>query len=117
MKVRVSTDSNINGSDGLSRRITEVVEDALRRFSDRVTRVEVFLSDQSSRAKSGGDDKRCTMEARLAGLAPIAVTEDNASLEQAFLGAATKLQQTLERTLERRDDPKRRTSFGGDQTR
>jgi ribosome-associated translation inhibitor RaiA len=55
------------------------------------------------------------MEARLAGLQPITVSDDASSLEQALDGAAAKLEKTLNRTLGRLDDPKGRTSYAGDQ--
>jgi hypothetical protein len=70
----------------------------------------------NSSKKSGGSDKRCAIEARLAGLDPITVTEEGSTLERVLEGAADKLQKTLDRTLGRRDDVKRRTSFAGDQT-
>jgi hypothetical protein len=70
----------------------------------------------NSSKKSGGRDKRCAIEARMAGLDPITVTDEGSSLEQVLEGAADKLQKTLDRTLGRRDDVKRRTSFAGDQT-
>ena len=115
MQVQVNTDNHIKGSEELTRRVTAVVEDALGRFGDRVTRVGVHLTDESSSAKSAGDDKRCVMEARLAGLQPIAVSHQGASLEQAVEGAADKLQQTLDRTLGRLNHARGRTSFAGDQ--
>jgi ribosome-associated translation inhibitor RaiA len=93
-----------------------VVEAVLGRFEDRITRVEVHLSDENSRSKSHGDDMRCVMEARLAGLAPITVTEQAATVEQAVGGAADKLEKSIDRTLERLHDPKGRSSYGGDQT-
>jgi hypothetical protein len=114
MQIQVNTDSHIAGSDELTHRVEAVVEGALGRFRDRITRVEVHLNDQSSSAKAGGDDKRCLMEARLGGLQPITVSHQSASLEQALGGAAGKLQKLLERTLGRLDDPKGRTSFGDD---
>jgi hypothetical protein len=53
------------------------------------------------------------MEARLAGLQPIAVSEQAASLIQSVSGAAEKLEKTLARTLGRLDDRKGRRSTGG----
>ena len=114
MLVRVNTDNNIVGSDKLSQDVEEIVTDVLGRFSDRLTRVEVHLADENSRAKSGQDDKRCTMEARVAGRQPVAVTEQAPTLMQAVTGAAEKLEKTLDRTLERLDDRKGRTSAGGE---
>jgi ribosome-associated translation inhibitor RaiA len=114
MLVRVNTDNNIVGSDKLSQEVESIVTDVLGRFSDRLTRVEVHLADENSRAKGGQDDKRCTMEARVAGRQPIAVTEQSPSLMQAVTGAAEKLEKTLDRTLERLGDRKGRTSAGGE---
>jgi ribosome-associated translation inhibitor RaiA len=116
MNIQVNTDNHIQGGVELTRQVEAVVEGALGRFGDRITRVEVHLSDESSSAKSRDDDKRCLMEARLAGLQPISVSHQGASVEQALGGAADRLETTLDRTLGRRDDPKGRTSFGGDQT-
>ena len=116
MHIQVSTDSNIHGSEEMTRQVEAVVEGALGRFGDRITRVEVHLTDENSSSKSGDNDMRCVMEARLVGMQPITVSHQGASLEQALDGAADKLEKTLKRTLERLDDPKGRTSYGGDQT-
>src|SRR5688572_10320566 len=112
MQVRVTTDNNIAGSEKLTGEVEDVVADVLGRFSDRITRVEVFLADENSRAKSGQNDKRCTMEARLAGHQPVAVTEQGPSLDQAIRGAAEKLEKTLDRTLGRLVDRKGRRPMG-----
>jgi ribosome-associated translation inhibitor RaiA len=114
MLVRVTTDNNIAGSDKLTADIETIVTDVLDRFSQRVTRVEVYLADENSRAKSGQKDKRCTMEARLSGLQPIAVSEQAPSLKQAVSGAAEKLEKTLARTLGRLGERKGRGSAGGE---
>jgi ribosome-associated translation inhibitor RaiA len=116
MQIQVNTDNHIEGSAELTRQVKAVVEEALARFSDRITRVEVHLTDESSSSKARDNDKRCVMEARLAGLQPITVSHQGAALEQALDGAADKLAKTLDRTLWRLDDPKGRTSYGGDQT-
>lgn len=115
MQIRVITDNHITPSEERNGRIEAALDDALSRFGDRVTRVEVHLSDQNSDAKSGSADKRCTMEARLAGLQPVTVSEASESIEQAYNGAVDKLQKTLDRTIGKRDNPRKRTSFSGDQ--
>lgn len=114
MQIQVNTDDNITGGGVLTRDVESVVEGSLGRFGDRITRVEVQLTDESSSHKSAGNDKRCKMEARLAGLQPIVVTDDSASLEQAISGAATKLEKLLDRTLGRLDARKGGTSYAGD---
>jgi ribosome-associated translation inhibitor RaiA len=104
MKIQINTDRNIAGREKLAAHFKAVVEDALSRFSDHITRVEVHLSDENSRQKSGHDDKRCVLEARLEGLQPIAVTHQAATLDQAVDGAAEKLKKSLESTLGRLHD-------------
>jgi ribosome-associated translation inhibitor RaiA len=103
MQVQVNTDSNIDGREKLAAHVESLVESTLSRFSDRITRVEVHLSHQNG-DKSGHDDKRCMMEARLEGRQPVAVTHQAATLNQAIHGAADRLQRSLESTLERLRD-------------
>jgi ribosomal subunit interface protein len=114
MLVSVTTDNNIEGSDKLRSYVETLVGDALGRFQDRITRVQVHLADENSRAKSGDKDKRCTMEARVAGLKPIAVSEQAASIDQAISAAADTLEKSLNRTLGRLGDRKRHTPSAGD---
>jgi len=77
-----------------------VVEGALSRFSKRITRVEVHITDENAH-KDGHDDTRCVMEARLEGRPPIAATCQESSVEKAVSGAATKLKHLIESTLGR----------------
>jgi ribosome-associated translation inhibitor RaiA len=81
--------------------VEAVVRDALDRFSAKITRVEVHLSDQNSDKKFGAEDKRCLLEARLAGLQPISASYQAATLEQAVEGAVEKLKRSLDSTLGR----------------
>ena len=109
MQIQMYTDHNIEGHQALASQVNGVVDSALSRFSDHITRVEVHLSDENS-DKSGGNDKRCVMEAHLEGSQPIAVTHQAATLEQAIDGAADKLTRLIESTLGRlRDQKDRRT--------
>lgn len=106
MQTQINTDSNIEGREELASHVKGVVETVLSRFRDRITRVEVHLSDQSS-DKSGQAGKRCMMEARLEGRRPTAVTHQAASVGDAIDGAAEKLKRSLESTLERLKDVRR----------
>jgi hypothetical protein len=100
MHVQTNTDRNIRASESLAAQVEAAVIGALGRFADQVTRVEVHLSDENG-AKSGTDDKRCMMEARLEDRPPTAVTHRAATLEQAMDGAAGKLARSIERSLAR----------------
>jgi ribosome-associated translation inhibitor RaiA len=115
MQIQVNTDNHVEGTAELLTQVEATLEGALSRFSDRITRVEVQLSDQNSSEKSGSNDKRCVLEARLTGMQPVKVSAEGATLDQSLNGAAKKLSKLLTRTLERLDDPRGRTSYGGEQ--
>ncbi len=100
MQIQTNTDSSIKGGEALTAHVEVVVKNALERFSNRITRVEVHLSDENSQ-KGGQNDKRCMMEARLEGRQPTAVTHQAATLEKAIEGATDKLKRHIESTLER----------------
>lgn len=103
MQIQINTDTNIEGREKLADHVQTVVETTLSRFSAQITRVEVHLSDQNG-AKSGQNDKRCKMEARLEGRRPVAVMDDAASLGQAVVSAADKLARLIDSTLGRLHD-------------
>ena len=95
MQIQVKTDNNITGREDVVRLVQSTVEGAVGRFADRITRVEAHLSDTNNH-KSKGDDKRCLLEARLAGLQPIAVSHLAPTIEIAVTEAADKLQRAIE---------------------
>lgn len=101
MIIQVNTDSNIEGNRELAEQIKTVVGNSLEHVDGKVTRVEVHLSDKNSDKKSGTEDKRCLLEARLAGLQPFTVSHQAATLEQAVEGAVEKLKRSLDSTLGR----------------
>jgi hypothetical protein len=100
MQIQVNTDNHVAGHKRLAAHAISVVEGSLERFRDRISRVEVHISDENSE-KSGPNDKRCLMEARLEGRKPTAVTHDAATVEDALEGAAKRLAKVLEHTLGR----------------
>lgn len=102
MQIQINTDRNIEGDAKLVQQIKAVVRNSLDRFSERITRVEVHLSDQDSDKSFGTEDKRCLLEARLAGLQPIAVSDRAATLERAVDGAVEKLTRSLDSELGRK---------------
>jgi ribosome-associated translation inhibitor RaiA len=115
MHVEVNTDNHISGSEALSRQVESEVEGALGRFGDQIIRVIVQLNDTNGH-KSGDHDKRCLMEARLAGHQPVAVSHEAASLDDAISGTAEKLERSLDHLLGKLGQKKGRISHGGDQT-
>jgi hypothetical protein len=109
MQIQINSGHNVEGHAALATQVSDVVESALSRVSDHITRVEVHLSDVNG-DKQGENDKRCMMEARLEGRQPIAVTHQAGTLDQAVSGAADKLTRLIESTLGRgRHQESRRT--------
>lgn len=103
MKIQLNTDAHINGTDALSAQVEAILQQALGRFSEHITRVEVHLNDENG-DKNGPRDQRCMLEARLQGRQPVAVTEHAATREQAVRGAAQKLTRLLQSTLGKLQD-------------
>lgn len=110
MQIQVNTVHNVEGHASLIHWIETELGHSLDRFSDHITRVEVHLSDENS-GKSGSNDKRCLMEARLPAHQPVAVSHHGASIDEAFRGAAEKLKRALESTLGRLKDHHGRDSI------
>lgn len=98
MLIQLNTDNHIEGRDRLMTHVQERFSHDLRRFSDHITRLEVHLSDQNG-GKPGTSDKQCILEARVAGLDPVAVTHHAANIDQALNGARDKLIATLSTRL------------------
>ena len=95
VQVQINTGKNVEAETDL---MEDEVVDALSRFDDQLIRVDVHLSDQNAE-KSGADDLRCTIEAKLAGFKPVAVTHSAATVNEAYSGAVQKLERSLETTL------------------
>lgn len=94
MITQVNTDKNIEGSARLEKYVDELLSGELEYYEDLITRVEVFLSDENG-AKTGPDDKKCVMEARLRNKQPIAVTSHGGSIEIALSTGIDKLKAAL----------------------
>ena len=112
MKVQVNTSNDIDNKDALERWANEYLGEQLARFEQDLTSIEVQMSDENHAAKGGGMDKRCTMEARINGRAPVAVTNYAPNQDLAFRGAAEKLAHALDHTfgkLDRREHRERDT--------
>jgi ribosome-associated translation inhibitor RaiA len=100
MTIQFNTDNKVTVSEELRAPLINLISEGLSRFSHQITRVEVHLSDENG-DKQGLNDKRCMIEARLAGMKPIAVTHNANTHEQAVEGAVDKLKTSLDTTLGR----------------
>jgi hypothetical protein len=95
MHIQVNTGSGIEGGEQLTLEIESTIEATLGRFRERITRVEVHLTDGNSH-KSGANDKQCVIEARPRGMQPVAVTHTASTPDEAVTGAAGKLERLLD---------------------
>src|SRR5665811_753997 len=100
MIIQLNTDKNLAGTEKLSAYVNSFISEELSRFSHQITRVEVHLSDENG-PKEGLNDKRCTIEARLEGMKPIAVTNHANTHEEAVEGAVNKLKTSLDSVIGR----------------
>jgi hypothetical protein len=91
--------------------VQAVVGDALARFGDRVTWVEVHLGDENSH-KTGG--AYCGIHAKLAGAETFNVNGQSGNIDQALDAATEKLLKVIERTLGKKEDPKKRPPTHGE---
>lgn len=96
MLIQVNTDSKTHGTADLDQTVQALIESKLSRFATRITRVEVHLNDENGPNKTGGNDKRCMVEVRLAKMDPVTTTDFGASYDLALRGAANKMQSQLD---------------------
>lgn len=90
--------ANLDASAALQQHAGDKLHRVERRWGDRITRVRIHINDINS--KKGGIDKRCTMEARVAGINPVAVDATMLDAYDAVGKAADKLERALEHQLD-----------------
>jgi len=100
LKIQLNTDNHIAGSDALESRVQAMLDQSLGRFSTHVTRIEVFLSDTNA-DKSGANDKRCALEARMENDIPLVASHEDEDVEKAIRGASAKLKTLLDTRIEK----------------
>jgi ribosomal subunit interface protein len=95
MNIQVNTDHNIEGSAELNSYVQSSLSEAFARFKVAITRIEVHLSDENA-GKTGGNDKRCLLEARISHHQPIVVSHHADTIHQAIEVASDKLLRALD---------------------
>lgn len=103
MQIQTNTDHTIEGTEALTTHVESVVNLAVGRFSEHITRVVVHLNKNND-SKSPTGDFRCLLEARVEGHAPVAASDHAGNLHQAIHGASEKLKRALSSTLGRLQD-------------
>jgi len=95
---------DIARSDTLEASVHQQIQDALGHLADRLTRVEVHLRDDSSPSKKTPNDRRCTMEARPAGMQPVVVEHSGDDFYVVIGQASDKLARVVQKTFDRKAD-------------
>ena len=98
MQVQVNFGDNVTGREDMEREIALMLEGELDRYADQITRIEVHLSDNNA-DKLGDDDKRCLLEARVAGHGQLTASHQTGDMRSAIDGAIEKLLRVLDSSL------------------
>lgn len=101
MQIQVNANHGISGGESLEQYVEQLMGSTLSHLRDEVTRIEVHLSDENG-PKGGEDDLRCTIEARIRGKQPVAVTHHAADVHQAIDGASDKILKLVNKEVDKR---------------
>jgi ribosome-associated translation inhibitor RaiA len=101
MEIQISVGKNLQEKKMLSGLLTPFISDMLSRYKNKITQLEVQLSDEKNGHENGWSDKQVKLEAYLKDKNPITVSDQNSNYVQAVKGAVDKLRATLYTTLER----------------
>lgn len=104
MLVQISTLRGVDAPAGFTDHVETLLNQSLDRFAPQITRVEAHFGDVNG-GKGGPNDKRCSLEARLAGHQPLAAVGTGETIEAAFNGAVDKLEAVITHTVDRLRDP------------
>ena len=102
MNIEIRTDKNIHGGERLISYVRAELTQKFQRYSERITHFLVHISDENGE-KTGDHDKRCMIEARPAGMKPVAVTNKAANIDASIHGAIDKLKRSLEHLYEKKE--------------
>ena len=100
MIIQYNTDNTINGDQRNQVFFTNLIAEELEKYNNEITRLEVHISDENGE-KSGINDIRCLIEARIKNMKPIAVSDNANTIESAITGAIAKLKASVESILGR----------------
>lgn len=103
MTIQFNTDRNLTLHDEFRDKLSSLLTEKLNRFSDHITRLEIHLSDENG-SRTGLDDKKCLLEARVEGRPPIAVSAHANNYEEAVDAAIDKIKSSLDTVFDRLKD-------------
>ena len=98
MFIQIHTDNQVPSDNERDSRLEDQIRQRLARFEERITDVEVHVSDVNG-SRGGNGDLRCTLEARVNGIQPVAVADHGTTVDRAILAAAKKAARALDHQL------------------
>ena len=102
MFIQINTDNQVDGDGVRDARLEEQIRQRLALFEGRITDVEVHVSDVNG--PRGGNGLRCTFEARVSGVQPVAVAEHGATVDRCVIAATRKAVRALDHQLGKIND-------------
>lgn len=103
MNIEIRTDKHIQSGERLINYVQSEINQQFQRYSEKITHFSVYLKDENGDKKTGQDDIQCTIEARPAGLNPIAVSHRANNIDTAINSAIDKLKRSLEHAFEKQN--------------
>ncbi len=94
MIIQINTDKTLNGDLRMQEYFTSQVEESFKRYQAQITRVEIHLKDENGK-KEGPNNVSCTLEARLRGRKPIAITSQADTMELALMNSIKKAETAI----------------------
>jgi hypothetical protein len=110
MQVLLHCDNHVKGGHLMAEHLQTVVTGALGRFGERIKRVEAHVSEVEGRARNSADSLHCRLEARLADMEAVVVSEHGASAHQAIEGGVRKLKRAVGAAIGKQD-PRRQQAM------
>lgn len=101
MHVQFNSDNQTDGDTDLAERVEGIARGRLSRIERHLTRMEIHVGDAKG-PREGASDKRCAVEVRPAGMAPITASDQAGTIEEAVAGAAEKVLAAYDREIGKR---------------
>ena len=95
MTIQFNADNHLTVHEEFRDKLNSSLSEGLYRFSEHITKLEVHLSDENGQ-KSGQNDKKCLLQARIEGSSPIVVSAGANNYQVAVYSAIDKLNSSLD---------------------
>ncbi len=103
MKIQLSTDKTIHGSESLHAYFTSLIATELERYQAHIFKVDAHVKDENG-IKTGRNDISCLLEASLEGRKTMIASNQADTIELAVSGAIEKLKHALESNIGRTEN-------------